>query len=47
MVTVMQEDRKKDRECLHCEKLFKCKGKPKDVDRCVSFEARKGSSNAK
>lgn len=32
---------KKDRECLHCTKLFKCKGKPKDNKSCVSYEERK------
>ena len=32
---------KKDKECLHCEKFFDCKGKPKDVELCLNFKERK------
>lgn len=28
-------------ECMSCEHLIGCKGKPKDVDRCVNYEERK------
>lgn len=31
----------KDKECLHCEKFFDCKGKPKDVKECLQFVERK------
>jgi hypothetical protein len=31
----------KDKECLHCEKFFDCKGKPKDVKECLNFKERK------
>lgn len=37
----MAEGLKKTRECLHCEHLFKCKGKPLNVDKCLNFEERK------
>lgn len=30
----------KDRECIHCERLFDCKGKPEGI-RCVAFTPRK------
>lgn len=32
---------KKDRECIHCEKFFDCKGKPQNVQRCIEFKERK------
>jgi hypothetical protein len=35
------EERKKDRECLQCEKFFDCKGKPPNVKRCIEFRERK------
>ena len=31
----------KDKECLHCEKFFDCKGKPKEIKECLQFEERK------
>ena len=31
----------KSKECIHCERLFDCKGKPSTVDKCVSFVERK------
>ena len=38
----MEEEKKliKDRECVKCEKLFDCKGKPKGI-KCVCFKERK------
>jgi hypothetical protein len=30
----------KDRGCIHCEKFFECKGKPRGA-LCVNFEERK------
>ena len=37
----MEEEKKliKDRECIHCERLFDCKGKPEGV-KCVAFTQR-------
>lgn len=35
------EELKKDKECLHCEKFFDCRGKPKDIKECLQFEERK------
>jgi hypothetical protein len=37
----MTEERKKDRECLHCEHLFDCEGKPHEVEQCINFKERK------
>lgn len=31
----------KNKECIHCEKLFDCKGKPRKVDLCLHFTERK------
>lgn len=31
---------KKTRECLSCEKLFKCKGKPIEIEYCLHYEPR-------
>ena len=41
MRTTSMEELKKDRECLHCDKFFECKGKPKDVKECLQFVERK------
>lgn len=30
-----------DNECLSCEKLFDCSGKPVDIKSCLSYESRK------
>lgn len=38
---------KKDRECLHCEKFFDCKGKPPDVDSCLNLVERKPAEEKK
>lgn len=35
------EELKKDKECLHCDRFFDCKGKPPDVDNCLQFKERK------
>lgn len=35
------EELKKDKECLHCEKFFDCKGKPKEIKECLNFKERK------
>lgn len=32
---------KKDRNCMHCEKLFDCKGKPQEVKRCLQYKERR------
>lgn len=31
----------KNMECVSCRKMFDCKGKPRDIDRCVNYEQRK------
>lgn len=31
----------KTRECVHCEHLFSCKGRSREVKQCVHFEKRK------
>lgn len=37
----MMEDKLiKDRECIHCERLWECKGKPEGIQ-CVAFTPRK------
>lgn len=36
----------KDKECIKCEKVFDCKGKPKGIA-CVNFEKRKDLLNGK
>ncbi len=35
------EELKKDRECLHCENFFDCKGKLKEIKECLPFKERK------
>lgn len=35
------EKLKKDKECLHCEKFFDCKGKPEKITNCLNFEKKK------
>lgn len=38
----MNEDvLKKDRNCIHCERLFECKGKPIEVNQCLQFKERR------
>lgn len=32
---------KKDKECVYCEKLFDCIGKPVGVERCIQFKDRR------
>jgi hypothetical protein len=41
-MTDKEEKLVKDRECIKCERFFKCKGKQRNVS-CVNFEPRKGS----
>ena len=41
MRTTSVEELKKDKECLHCEKFFDCKGKPREIKECLNFEERK------
>lgn len=36
----MTNETKKDKECLHCEHFFDCKGKPKEVKQCINFKER-------
>lgn len=31
---------KKDRECIRCEHIFDCKGKPQEVKQCINFKER-------
>lgn len=41
-----EEEKKKivkTMECVKCEHLFDCQGKPREVERCVRFEPRKES----
>lgn len=41
------EDQKKEQElhksmeCVKCKHLFDCKGKPREIDKCLNFEERK------
>lgn len=32
-------------ECISCNKLFDCKGKPENVKDCIEYEQREGHSN--
>jgi hypothetical protein len=34
----------KDKECLHCDKFFDCKGKPEGVKNCLNFTERKNDN---
>lgn len=36
----MEDKLIKDRECIHCERLWECKGKPEGIQ-CVAFTPRK------
>ena len=38
---------KKDKECVKCEYIFDCKGKPDGVIRCLKYKERKGGENGK
>lgn len=35
----MDKELVKDRECIHCMKMFSCKGKPRGI-KCVCMEKR-------
>ena len=35
----------KDRECIHCERFFECKGKPKEVDVCLQYKERRNGED--
>lgn len=35
---------KKDRECVRCEYIFDCQGKPQEVKQCIRFKERKDSN---
>lgn len=37
----IQDNTKKTKECLSCEKLFRCKGKPEEIERCLHYVERK------
>lgn len=37
----------KNRDCIHCEKIFDCKGKPREVKLCVNFVERKKDGREK
>ena len=34
---------KKDKECVTCDYIFECKGKPDEVKRCLRYKERKGN----
>ena len=38
----MDEEKKpkKDKECILCEFIFECRGKPEGVKRCIGFKKR-------
>lgn len=36
---------KKDKECITCEYIFDCKGKPDDVKRCLKYKERNENNN--
>ena len=38
---------KKDKECITCEHIFECKGKPENVKRCLNYKERKKSESIK
>lgn len=40
----MQEEPKKDKECIQCDRFFECKGKPPEVKYCINFRERKKDS---
>lgn len=33
-----QKQLKKDRECIRCEHIFDCEGKPRNVNQCLNFK---------
>lgn len=33
----------KNLECVTCQKMYVCKGKPRSVTRCVNYEERKNN----
>ena len=35
---------KKDRECVRCEHIFDCQGKPHEVKQCIRFKERTDSN---
>ena len=38
---------KKDRNCVFCEHIFDCKGKPPTVKLCVNFKERRRSNEGR
>lgn len=40
-------ERGKTKECIQCDKFFECKGRPKNVVRCVNFVERKNGNGGK
>ena len=36
---------KKDKECITCEHIFECKGKPENVKRCLNYKERGNGGN--
>lgn len=43
----MQEEPKKDKECIQCDRFFECKGKPPEVKYCINFRERKNGNGRK
>ena len=37
----------KNIDCVHCEKIFDCEGKPREVKLCVNFVERKENGREK
>ena len=42
-----EDERVKSKECIHCDRFFECKGRPKNVVRCVNFVERKSFNGRK
>lgn len=47
MMETEEKPLKKDKECMHCESFFSCKGKPRDVEQCLLFKERKKKNGCK
>ena len=40
MMSDEKEKRRKDKECIMCEHIFECPGKPESVNLCIEFKER-------
>lgn len=36
---------KHDKECMTCEHLFECEGKPDETEQCIKYKERKGEND--